>query len=55
MNEEFSKVLGQQIECYSNYPNADKINWINGEMSQGVARRSKSFQINGTQTKSLFK
>ena len=34
MNEEFSNVLGQQIEYYSNDPNADRINRIKGEMSQ---------------------
>eukprot|EP01018_Ginkgo_biloba_P039802 Gb_23049 [translate_table: standard] len=34
MNEEFSRVLSQQMEYYSNDPNADKINRIRGEMSQ---------------------
>nr|GMD40980.1 vesicle-associated membrane protein 711 [Ipomoea batatas]GMD45796.1 vesicle-associated membrane protein 711 [Ipomoea batatas] len=34
MNNEFSRVLSQQIEYYSNDPNADRINRIKGEMSQ---------------------
>ncbi|KAL4179844.1 hypothetical protein AMTRI_Chr13g89280 [Amborella trichopoda] len=34
MNDEFSRVLSQQIEYYSNDPNADRINRIRGEMSQ---------------------
>ncbi|CAI9267772.1 unnamed protein product [Lactuca saligna] len=34
MNDEFSRVLNQQIEYYSNDPNADRINRIKGEMSQ---------------------
>ncbi|GLJ43208.1 hypothetical protein SUGI_0897020 [Cryptomeria japonica] len=34
MNDEFSRVLSQQIDYYSNDPNADKINRIRGEMSQ---------------------
>ncbi|XP_010525947.1 PREDICTED: vesicle-associated membrane protein 711 [Tarenaya hassleriana] len=34
MNDEFSRVLGQQIEYYSNDPNADRITRIKGEMSQ---------------------
>ncbi|KAH9297167.1 hypothetical protein KI387_028849, partial [Taxus chinensis] len=34
MNDEFSRVLSQQIEFYSNDPNADKINRIRGEMTQ---------------------
>ncbi|KAH0940913.1 hypothetical protein HID58_000550 [Brassica napus] len=34
MNDEFSRVLSQQIEYYSNDPNADRINRIKGEMSQ---------------------
>lgn len=34
MNEEFSRVLSQQIEYYSNDPNADRINRIKGEMNQ---------------------
>ncbi|XP_072979188.1 vesicle-associated membrane protein 711-like isoform X1 [Typha angustifolia] len=34
MNEEFSRVLSQQMEYYSNDPNADRINRIRGEMSQ---------------------
>ncbi|XP_073051751.1 vesicle-associated membrane protein 711-like [Primulina eburnea] len=34
MNDEFSRVLGQQMEFYSNDPNADRINRLRGEMSQ---------------------
>lgn len=34
MNDEFSRVLSQQMEYYSSDPNADKINRLKGEMSQ---------------------
>lgn len=34
MNDEFSRVLSQQIEYYSNDPNADRINRLKGEMTQ---------------------
>ncbi|EPS70554.1 hypothetical protein M569_04207 [Genlisea aurea] len=34
MNDEFSRVINQQMEYYSNDPNADRINRIKGEMSQ---------------------
>ncbi|XP_043719448.1 vesicle-associated membrane protein 711 [Telopea speciosissima] len=34
MNEEFSRVLSQQIDYYSNDPNADRMNRLKGEMSQ---------------------
>ncbi|XP_019082526.1 PREDICTED: vesicle-associated membrane protein 711-like [Camelina sativa] len=34
MNDEFSRVLSQQIEYYSNDRNADRINRIKGEMNQ---------------------
>ncbi|KAK8491369.1 hypothetical protein V6N13_010525 [Hibiscus sabdariffa] len=34
MNDEFSRVLSQQMEYYSNDPNADRINRIRGEMNQ---------------------
>ncbi|XP_010519953.1 PREDICTED: vesicle-associated membrane protein 713-like [Tarenaya hassleriana] len=34
MNDEFSRVLGQQMEYYSNDPNADRIIRMKGEMSQ---------------------
>ncbi|XP_074574302.1 vesicle-associated membrane protein 711-like [Curcuma longa] len=34
MNDEFSRVLSQQIDYYSNDPNADRMNRIKGEMSQ---------------------
>ncbi|KAM0933900.1 putative Longin domain, v-SNARE, coiled-coil domain-containing protein [Dioscorea sansibarensis] len=34
MNDEFSRVLSQQMEYYSSDPNADRINRIRGEMSQ---------------------
>ncbi|XP_019464688.1 PREDICTED: vesicle-associated membrane protein 711-like isoform X1 [Lupinus angustifolius] len=34
MNEEFSRVLSQQIDYYSNNPNADRLNRLKGEMTQ---------------------
>ncbi|KAK6912584.1 Longin domain [Dillenia turbinata] len=34
MNDEFSRVLSQQMEYYSSDPNADRINRLKGEMSQ---------------------
>ncbi|GAA0152286.1 hypothetical protein Leryth_012093 [Lithospermum erythrorhizon] len=34
MNDDFSRVLAQQIEYYSNDPNADRLNRLKGEMSQ---------------------
>ncbi|KAL6536204.1 hypothetical protein OROGR_012776 [Orobanche gracilis] len=34
MNDEFSRVLSQQMDYYSKDPNADRINRIKGEMSQ---------------------
>ncbi|MED6176150.1 hypothetical protein PIB30_085319 [Stylosanthes scabra] len=34
MNDEFSRVLSQQIDYYSNDPNADRLNRLKGEMSQ---------------------
>ncbi|KAG6530920.1 hypothetical protein ZIOFF_004687 [Zingiber officinale] len=34
MNDEFSRVLSQQIDYYSSDPNADRMNRIKGEMSQ---------------------
>ncbi|KAI3454217.1 hypothetical protein Pfo_010880 [Paulownia fortunei] len=34
MNDEFSRVLSQQMDYYSNDPNADRINRLRGEMSQ---------------------
>ncbi|WOL15479.1 vesicle-associated membrane protein [Canna indica] len=34
MNDEFSRVLSQQMDYYSNDPNADRMNRIKGEMSQ---------------------
>ncbi|CAA0829342.1 Vesicle-associated membrane protein 713 [Striga hermonthica] len=34
MNDEFSRVLSQQMEYFSNDPNADRINRLRGEMSQ---------------------
>lgn len=36
MNDEFSRVLSQQMEYYSNDPDADRINRIKGEMSQVI-------------------
>ncbi|KAF5759810.1 putative Longin domain, v-SNARE, coiled-coil domain-containing protein [Helianthus annuus] len=34
MNDEFSRVLSQQMEYYSNDPNADRINRLKSEMGQ---------------------
>ncbi|XP_047307584.1 vesicle-associated membrane protein 711-like [Impatiens glandulifera] len=34
MNDEFSRVLGQQMDHYTNDTNADRINRLKGEMSQ---------------------
>lgn len=34
MNDEFSRILSQQMEYYSSDPNADRINRLKGEMSQ---------------------
>ncbi|EEC74190.1 hypothetical protein OsI_09329 [Oryza sativa Indica Group] len=34
MNDEFSRVLGQQMDYYSNDPNADRISRMRGEMDQ---------------------
>lgn len=34
MNDEFSRVLSQQLEYYSNDPSADRINRIKGEMNE---------------------
>ncbi|CAL5044284.1 unnamed protein product [Urochloa decumbens] len=34
MNDEFSRVLSQQMEYYSNDPNADRINRMRGEINQ---------------------
>lgn len=36
MNDEFSRVLNQQMEYFSSDPNADRINRLKGEMSQVV-------------------
>lgn len=36
MNDEFSRVLSQQMEYYSSDPNADRINRLKGEMGQVV-------------------
>jgi hypothetical protein len=36
MNDEFSRVLSQQMEYFSSDPNADRINRLKGEMSQVV-------------------
>ncbi|KAF1864588.1 hypothetical protein Lal_00039217 [Lupinus albus] len=34
MNEEFSRVLSQQMDYYSSDPNADRLNRLKGEMTQ---------------------
>lgn len=43
MNDEFSRVLSQQMEYYSNDPNADRINRLKGEMSQVCIINSSSY------------
>ncbi|MBA0699867.1 hypothetical protein Goari_001471 [Gossypium aridum] len=42
MNDEFSRVLSQQMEYYSSDPNADRINRLKGEMGQGCSNLSFS-------------
>ncbi|KAH7546323.1 hypothetical protein FEM48_Zijuj01G0188100 [Ziziphus jujuba var. spinosa] len=34
MNDEFSRILSQQMDHYSNDPNADRLNRLKGEMTQ---------------------
>lgn len=34
MNDEFSRVLSQQMDHFSNDPNADRLNRLKGEMNQ---------------------
>ncbi|CAA7406953.1 unnamed protein product [Spirodela intermedia] len=34
MNDEFSRILSQQMDYYSNDPNADRMNRLRGEMNQ---------------------
>ncbi|ESW27048.1 hypothetical protein PHAVU_003G169200 [Phaseolus vulgaris] len=34
MNDEFSRILSQQMDYYSNDPNADRLNRLKGEMTQ---------------------
>ena len=34
MNEEFSRILSQEMDHYSNDPNTDRLNRLKGEMSQ---------------------
>lgn len=36
MNDEFSRVLNQQMDYFSNDPSADRMNRIKGEMSQVI-------------------
>lgn len=36
MNDEFSRILSQQMEYFSSDPNADRINRLKGEMSQVI-------------------
>lgn len=42
MNDEFSRVLSQQMEYFSSDPNADRINRLKGEMSQVISQCSSS-------------
>jgi len=34
MNDEFSRILSQQMDYYSTDPNADRLNRLKGEMTQ---------------------
>lgn len=43
MNDEFSRVLSQQMDHFSNDPNADRLNRLKGEMSQAS---SENYLIN---------
>jgi hypothetical protein len=45
MNDEFSRVLGQQMDYYSNDPNADRISRMRGEMDQVGSPLSSVFHI----------
>lgn len=45
MNDEFSRVLSQQMEYYSNDPNADRINRLKGEMSQVIIKKFQGFSL----------
>lgn len=56
MNDEFSRVLSQQMEYYSNDPNADRVSRIKGEMTQvQLLRRSPvAYSIFGDAFKTLF-
>lgn len=45
MNDEFSRVLSQQMDYYSNDPNADKINHLKGEMNQVMNENYESFYM----------
>lgn len=38
MNDEFSRVLNQQMEYYSNDRNADRLNRLKGEMTQASSK-----------------
>lgn len=45
MNDEFSRVVSQQMEFYSNDPNADRMSRIKGEMSQVMLQNHLFFQF----------
>lgn len=45
MNDEFSRVLSQQMEFYSNDPNADRMSRIKGEMSQVMLQNHLFFEV----------
>lgn len=38
MNDEFSRILSQQMDYYSNDPNADRLNRLKGEMTQASSK-----------------
>uniref|UniRef100_A0A7N0UU47 Longin domain-containing protein n=1 Tax=Kalanchoe fedtschenkoi TaxID=63787 RepID=A0A7N0UU47_KALFE len=46
MNDEFSRVLNQEMETYSNNLNADRINRLKGEMSQLLVDKTANMQGN---------
>lgn len=45
MNDEFSRVLSQQMDYYSNDPNADRINRMRGEINQVMRPLFKLYHI----------
>jgi vesicle-associated membrane protein 7 len=46
MNDEFSRVLSQQMDYYSTDPNADRLNRLKGEMTQVIKFIIICFSLN---------